>query len=502
MRVADRVKVIGEPLTEAKRAIAVRQDLPGLRDRLDAAVADFLDSPEYRKLYSEWYTAAPSFWTPGASDGLPERPRLFCCWACSSGSLSRCAPRAGDLPRALPEKLPGERAAIEFPTRVISRACGLIALALGLAVLLGWAFDVTALKTVLPGLFAMQPWAAITIALAGGALLVATVPGRIAAATSIALAGAVLIIGLQMLLQHATGVDFGTDRWFFPEAVGNQPGHPHPGRVAEVTSIAFVLLGAMLLLARVERAWARGVFSTIGTVGLLLMAAPLLGYLIGAGILQSAAFFTRSPCTRRSVSSSFSWARWRCARIRAGWPCSPAICRVPLRPACCCPLPWRARYCSLGCSLRESKPGSTGRTSKLGSSRWPPSRCWETPCCGMPRASIACIAPDWPRRKALRQSEERYRSLVEAQPDPICQFLPDTTLTFVNRAYAQFYGTEPEELIGRRWLDFAPKDERPRFLDELSSFTPEHPERHEETRSTRAGPGGALVPVSPLRLLR
>ena len=52
-----------------------------------------------------------------------------------------------------------------------------------------------------------------------------------------------------MLVQHATGVDFGTDRWFFPEAVSDQPGQPHPGRVAEVTSIAFVLLGAMLLLA-------------------------------------------------------------------------------------------------------------------------------------------------------------------------------------------------------------------------------------------------------------
>jgi PAS domain S-box-containing protein len=86
----------------------------------------------------------------------------------------------------------------------------------------------------------------------------------------------------------------------------------------------------------------------------------------------------------------------------------------------------------------------------------------------------------------LRESEERYRNLVEAQPDPICQFLPDTTLTFVNRAYAEFYGQQPEDLVGRRWLDFAARDERPRFLEELWSFTPEHPERHEETRSTRA----------------
>ena len=60
-----------------------------------------------------------------------------------------------------------------------------------------------------------------------------------------------------------------------------------------------------------------------------------------------------------------------------------------------------------------------------------------------------------PMVRRLRESEERYRNLVEAQPDPICQFLPDTTLTFVNRAYAEFYGTDPKKLIGKRWLDFA-----------------------------------------------
>ena len=242
------------------------------------------------------------------------------------------------LAGSAPAKLPGERVAVEFPTPVIPRASGLIGLALGLAVLFGWTFDVAGLKTVLPGLFAMQPWAAITIALAGGALLVATVPGRIPAATSLALACAVLIIGLQMLLQHATGVDFGTDRWLFPAAVSNQPGHPHPGRVAAATSIAFALLGAMLLLARAQRAWARGNLSTIGTVGLLVMAAPLLGYLIGAGTLRSVAFFT-PVALHAALGLVVLFLGVLALRPDTGW---MALLSGDMPgaawPACCCPL--------------------------------------------------------------------------------------------------------------------------------------------------------------------
>jgi PAS domain S-box-containing protein len=478
-RLADRIKVVGDPLTQVKRAIAVRQDLPGLRDRLDAAVADFLDSSEYRKLYSEWYAAPPSLWNPGrigwvagASVALLLLGMLF--WQ----SLSLRAES-----RRLAER---KRAAVEFPARVISQACGLIALALGFAVLLGWVFEVTALKSVLPGLFAMQPWAAITIALAGGALLVATVPGRMAAATSTALGGTVLIIGLQMLLQHATGVDLGTDRWFFPEAVGNQPGHPHPGRVAEVTSIAFALLGTVLLLARVERAWARVVFSTIGTVGLLLMAAPLVGYLIGAGVLQSATFFT-PIALHAALGLVVLFLGALALRPDTGWMAvlsgdmpgaTSARLLLPVTVTGPVLLAWlftSGRQAGLYGPDFQVGLITLATIALLGNALlWNAARLDR-----LHRARLAAA-------EALRQSEERYRSLVEAQPDPICQFLPDTTLTFVNRAYAKYYGREPQELIGKRWLDFAASDERPRFLDELATFTPEHPERHEETRSTRA----------------
>ncbi|OHB60057.1 MAG: hypothetical protein A2167_08330 [Planctomycetes bacterium RBG_13_46_10] len=53
---------------------------------------------------------------------------------------------------------------------------------------------------------------------------------------------------------------------------------------------------------------------------------------------------------------------------------------------------------------------------------------------------------------ALRESEARYRALIESQIDLISRYLPDTTLTFVNDAYCQFYGKTREELIGHSFL--------------------------------------------------
>ena len=77
---------------------------------------------------------------------------------------------------------------------------------------------------------------------------------------------------------------------------------------------------------------------------------------------------------------------------------------------------------------------------------------------------------------ALRQSEERYRQVAEDMPALICKFLPDSTLTYVNSAYCQYFNKRPEALIGHRFLDFLPSaEERQAAQAHYMSLTADRP---------------------------
>jgi PAS domain S-box-containing protein len=67
-----------------------------------------------------------------------------------------------------------------------------------------------------------------------------------------------------------------------------------------------------------------------------------------------------------------------------------------------------------------------------------------------------------PRDAATRAALDgaRLAAILEHQQELICRFLPDTTLTFVNNAYARFFGAQKSALLGRRWIEFLPPDAR------------------------------------------
>jgi PAS domain S-box-containing protein len=60
--------------------------------------------------------------------------------------------------------------------------------------------------------------------------------------------------------------------------------------------------------------------------------------------------------------------------------------------------------------------------------------------------------------EALRESEDRYRTLVGAIPDPVVVYDSGGRVTYVNDAFVQVYGWSREELMGGR-IDFVPPEE-------------------------------------------
>ncbi|MDQ3301879.1 MAG: PAS domain S-box protein [Actinomycetota bacterium] len=104
---------------------------------------------------------------------------------------------------------------------------------------------------------------------------------------------------------------------------------------------------------------------------------------------------------------------------------------------------------------------------------------------GEPLRMIGTVHDITERKEAearLRATEERYRTVVEAQTELICRFLPDLTLTFANDAYRRYFGKEREELIGESFIERVALEDRVHYEQRLAWLTRENPARTVEHR--------------------
>lgn len=79
------------------------------------------------------------------------------------------------------------------------------------------------------------------------------------------------------------------------------------------------------------------------------------------------------------------------------------------------------------------------------------------------------------QEEALKQSEARYRAIVEHQTDLVCRYLPEGTLTFVNQAYCRYFGKREDELVGYSFISFWSKNEQRSLKKSLARVTPTQP---------------------------
>ncbi|RQD69584.1 MAG: PAS domain-containing sensor histidine kinase [Tindallia sp. MSAO_Bac2] len=70
---------------------------------------------------------------------------------------------------------------------------------------------------------------------------------------------------------------------------------------------------------------------------------------------------------------------------------------------------------------------------------------------------------------------DKFRQLVDDLPVMICEYLPDTTLTYVNQAYCDYFNKSREELVGSSFLKLLPREAWKEARDTYLSLTPMSP---------------------------
>lgn len=80
-------------------------------------------------------------------------------------------------------------------------------------------------------------------------------------------------------------------------------------------------------------------------------------------------------------------------------------------------------------------------------------------------------------QERIRESEERYRVLVEDSPAIICRYLPDLTLTYANQMLLKSLGQPDLALHAINIAEFLSKEDQQATIQRLATLTPEDPVR-------------------------
>ncbi len=180
---------------------------------------------------------------------------------------------------------------------------GALVAAVGVVVLVGWALDVAALKTVLPGLASMKVNTAIGFVAGGGGLALVVARPNAAGWLPLhrAMAFAIAALALLTLIEYAAGFDFGID-----ELIVADPGAPpntYPGRMSVITAADFILFAAALGLVGARSRPLQIAFLAVASLGLLVSVCALVGYAFGVPVL-----YAPLPASSIGLHTAFAFA--------------------------------------------------------------------------------------------------------------------------------------------------------------------------------------------------
>jgi len=191
-----------------------------------------------------------------------------------------------------------------FPNIKVVTGGGLLSLATGIAVMIGWEFDLPLLVTVLPGFASMKFNAAICFVLLGvGLLLIQNRSTSLQKWIFVLLQLLIILISTLSIVPDFFHGANGTNQLFI---AGNSPIIPHylyTGDMGANTALCFILLAMALLGFVSKRRHLLIVSQYLLHVVTVVAALSILGYLYGLSLLYNSYF--ASPMALHTAASLF-----------------------------------------------------------------------------------------------------------------------------------------------------------------------------------------------------
>jgi len=361
--------------------------------------------------------------------------------------------------------------ALLSPQRSVPAVAAATTVLVGCMVLLGWALDVVYLKSVLPGLHTMKVNAALAFLLAGIALWLwrTETAGLRARRLARACGLGVVLIGALTLGEDALRRDFRIDQLLFVEPPGT-PETSHPGRMAPLTALAFLLLGVALLVPDapprfgVEPAQALAV--AVAVFALLNLVAYLYGVEHSGGVVPYTRMALHTAATFLLLAVGLLYARPLHGLMRIAT--SRSLGGLTLRrlivvaPAATLLIGW-ACVAGLRAGLYDAPFAlalfQASSALVFAVMIWLNAR-------SLHNADAKRVEAEG----ALREREARFSGLLEASPDAIIMVNCEGRIVIVNAQTEALFGCTRAELLDQPIETLLPERSRDRHLGHRAGY--------------------------------
>ncbi len=333
----------------------------------------------------------------------------------------------------------------ELGLSYLAAACGAAVAVIGGTGLAGWLLDNHTLKSLLSGGITMKTNAAIGLMLVGMALALSWLKYRPAALRVLTgcWAGGACIIGALTLLEYLSGWDLWIDQLLFEEVPGVRA-TASPNRMGPPAAVALFLSGGVLLYLVAARQASIAALQGIGLATFLVGLFPLMGHAYDDHLLYNVAGRTN---TAMHTAVALALLGIGLVVVRPGGGFVHRICEDT--PG--------------GLLLRRFLPVVLLLPLLLG---WVHTLMERHNVLGPPAATsfvavvtiLALLLLLWwnadtihRSQFALRESEERFRSLAEAMPNIVFISRPGGHCEYVNRLFYEYTGLEDGAGLGHGW---------------------------------------------------